>query len=395
MKTHQTCNAELQHQRRQGGVLVLSVGVLILVFAFAAFAIDIGYITTARAQLQKSADAAALAATIEMYDGWGKGATMTAQEVAAAVRQAAVEVAAANEAAGLPGTFIDPNRDVRLGRLQWNPGTESWEKHWGVPEPPYNYNLVEVTTRRDQAGSQQGDRSLRLFLARIIGSSEANVRTTATSALLPALGLRTVPGKNLMILPFALDLPTWNALIHDNVGDDEFSFDPETGTVSPGSDGVREVSLFPYGNHDLPPGNRGTVNIGTSNNSTNTLRRQILEGLNDDDLAFYGGEFRYDDLPMELNGNTGISAGMKEALDQIVGQTRLIPIFSDVSGPGNNAMFTIVKFVPVRVLYARLTGSPSSKRVVIQPAPYVDATVIAGEEVITEETIFAPASLVQ
>jgi hypothetical protein len=391
MKTHHTSNTELQHQRRKGGVLVLSVGVLILVFAFAAFAVDIGYITTARAQLQKSADAAALAATIEMYDGWGKGATMTPQEVAAAVRQAAVEVAAANEAAGLPGTFIDPNRDVRLGQLQWNPDTESWEKHWGASP----YNMVEVTTRRDQSGSQQGDRSLRLFLARIIGSSEANIRTTATSALLPAVGLRTVPGKNVMILPFALDLPTWEDLIHNDVGDDEYSYDPETGTVSPGSDGVREVSLFPYGNHDLPPGNRGTVNIGTSNNSTSTLRRQIREGLNEDDLAFYGGEFRYDDLPMQLNGNTGISAGMKEALDDIVGQTRLIPIFSDVSGPGNNAMFTIVKFVPVRVLYARLTGSPSSKRVVIQPAPYVDATVITGGTEITEETIFAPASLVQ
>ena len=38
-----------------------------------------------------------------------------------------------------------------------------------------------------------------------------------------------------------------------------------------------------------------------------------------------------------LNGDTGISAGVKDELASIKGQPRIIPIFSTVSGNGNNA----------------------------------------------------------
>jgi len=37
-------------------------------------------------------------------------------------------------------------------------------------------------------------------------------------------------------------------------------------------------------------------------------------------------------------------------------------------GPENNASYTIVKFVGVRITYVKLTGSMSNKQVIIQPA---------------------------
>jgi hypothetical protein len=43
-------------------------------------------------------------------------------------------------------------------------------------------------------------------------------------------------------------------------------------------------------------------------------------------------------------------------------------VFSSVSGPGNNAKYTIVGFAGVRIMEVVLTGSMSSKRVLIQPA---------------------------
>ena len=52
----------------------------------------------------------------------------------------------------------------------------------------------------------------------------------------------------------------------------------------------------------------------------------------------------------------------------IIGQTRLIPIFTTVVGNGNNATYDIVMFVGVRVLDVDLTGSMSSKHLTVQPA---------------------------
>ncbi|MBI3864299.1 MAG: hypothetical protein HY290_20640, partial [Planctomycetia bacterium] len=139
-------------------------------------------------------------------------------------------------------------------------------------------------------------------------------------------------------------------------------------SVSAGSDGILEVNLFPQGTGS--PGNRGTVNIGASNNSTATLCRQITDGISPSDLAYYpNGELKFNDSGhLYLNADPGISAGCKSALASIIGQTRIIPIFNSISGNGNNATYDIVEFVGVRILDVDLTGSMSSKHLTVQPA---------------------------
>lgn len=375
---------------RRGAVLILAACLLAMVAGFVAFSIDLGYVSLVQGQLQKSADAAALAAIIETYGGWGSGAQLTPSQIDSAARQAAQDVAGANEAGGLKSTYLNRTRDVRLGQIEWNTSTGQWVKNWGATP----YNLVEVTLHRDQSGSSSGDRPLDLFFAPLFGRKQANTHAVSTCAMLPGVGLRKIPGQNVGVLPIALDVYTWNALMSGS-GTDDYAYDKSTGAVTSGSDGILEVNLYPGGDPLLPAGNRGTVDFGSSGNSTADLARQIVYGLNDQDLADMGGEIRFDDLPIQLNGDTGLSAGIKDELNSIKGQPRLIPLFSSVSGPGNNAYYTIVKFVPIRILYVQLTGKPSSKQVIIQPAPYVSATVIAGGTTITSDTIFAPASLIQ
>lgn len=383
------CHREHVVHPRRGGIVILAAGILVLVFSMAAFAIDLGYIVLTKAELQKSADAAALAGVLEMYDGFGLGALPTESEMEARARAAAVEVAAANRAGGQSTTYADSTRDVRLGQMWWDEDEGAWMKSWGTAP----YNLCEVTLHRDQLGSTTGDAPLDLFFAPMMGKRFANVEVSSAAAMLPGVGLRIVNGRNVGILPITLDVDTWDDLLA-GIGDDDFSFDPETNTISNGPDGILEVNLYPSGSTSLPPGNRGTVDFGHAGNSTADISRQILYGLDDDDLSYFGGEIDFDDLPMQINGDTGLSAGIKDELETIKGEPRLIPLFSEVSGPGNNAMYTIVRFVPIRVLYVRLTGKPSSKRVVIQPAPYVDLTVVPGETEIRSDSIFAPASLI-
>ena len=391
MKRTVTFHLPIQESRR-GIVFVLAIGLFLMIFAFTAFVVDIGYISLSRAQLQKSADAAALAATLEMYEGWGPAATKTQTQVATNSRSAASTVAGSNEGAGESSVYADSTRDVRLGNLQWDDTLNQWVESWGTTP----YNLAEITLRRDQANSTNGDGPLDLFFAPVMGKEQATTVVSAKSALLPGVGLRRIPGRNFGILPITLDLQTWDNLIDHGIGDDNFHWNDDTETITRNAtDNVLEVSLYPTSDPVLPPGNRGTVDFGPNGNSTSDISRQILYGLNDADISALGGEIDFTALPMQLNGDTGLSAGIKDELEAIKGEPRIIPIFDQVSGPGNNAWYRIVKFVPIRIMHVRLTGRPESKQVVIQPALYADPTVIAGETEITEDTIFAPVSLIE
>jgi hypothetical protein len=174
---------------------------------------------------------------------------------------------------------------------------------------------------------------------------------------------------------------------------DNWTWDAECQVVRPWSDGIREVNLFPQGTGS--PGNRGTVDIGSSNNSTNDIARQIVDGVSDTDLEYHGGELKLDEYgELLLNGDTGISAGVKDELASIIGQPRVVPVFQQVEGPGNNAMYTIVKFVGIRILEVKLTGKMSSKRVIVQPAAVVTQSVIASETEGTSQLVYSPVHLV-
>jgi len=177
-------------------------------------------------------------------------------------------------------------------------------------------------------------------------------------------------GSNLEMLPLALDQDTWDGLLAGG-GTDDWKYDTETGEITSGSDGIKEVNLYPQGTGS--PGNRGTVDIGPSNNSTADLSRQIRNGVTQADLDCIGGELRFNaEGKLFLNGDTGISAGIKDDLayirDRKPNKPRIIPIFQSVAGSGNNATYTIVGFAGVRIMDVKLTGSMSSKRVIIQPA---------------------------
>lgn len=387
-------------ESRRGGILVLTAALLVALFAFTAFVVDIGYITLTKAELGKTADGAALAAASELPDGYGNGAIMSQWRASENGRASAVLVGNANEAANRNSTYLSSYRDVRFGKYQWDPNSQQWTKSWD--ESPYN--MAEVTIRRNVYGSggspsTAGDGPLDLFFAPVFGTRKAGTQMVSTAAMLPAVGFRIEPGSGVLagILPIALDVETWDALINHNVGSDQYSYNRNTGEVTEGSDGVREVNLYPNGTADLPPGNRGTVDIGPTNNSTADLVRQILYGINESDLAALaqqGVDLNWSEGTIQLNGDTGLSAGIKDDLEAIKGQPRAIPIFSAVSQPGNNAMYTIVKFVGVRIMFVQLTGKPSSKRVIIQPAPMVDSTFVTGNKVIRNDSMFGPASLI-
>ena len=382
---------------REGSILTLSAGVLVMVLAFASFTVDIGWITLTLGQMHNACDAAALAGATEFGPGTGLAPALNSTDVQANSKDAARSIAAANAAGGLDSTYIDVAQDVRLGQYQWLPDEQRWAEVWGATP----YTLVEVAVHRDRGSAvdingQMMDGPLPLFFAPVIGLSDAGLNVVAAAAIMPGVGFRisSESSSRSDILPIALDETSWNSLLA-GVGDDDYEFNTGLDKVVNSPDGILEVNIYPSGSSSLPPGNRGTVDIGSPGNSTADLKRQIREGINADDLAWFGGEIRFDGEPLELNGDTGISAGIEAALKDVIGEVKAIPLFTSVSGPGNNATYEISRFVGVRIMDVKLTGNPSKRHVTVQPAPFSDSTVIKGQTEIRSDSIFTTPVLIR
>ncbi len=92
---------ELLAPRRRGVVLVMFAIMLVMIFAFVAFAIDVGYMSMVRTALQNAADGAALGGAQEL--GKGQGAVLAGSKA----------VALANTADGISLSLADT--DIELG----------------------------------------------------------------------------------------------------------------------------------------------------------------------------------------------------------------------------------------------------------------------------------------
>ena len=121
-------------------------------------------------------------------------------------------------------------------------------------------------------------------------------------------------------------------------------------------------------------------------------------GPNASDFAYYpDSTLKIEDgSTLELNGNTGISAGVENELEQIIGQPRTLPLYSSVTGNGNNAQFTIVAFAGITVVDVNLNGPMRAKHITIQPSYVVDETAVHGGSAgVTSFFVRRPATLVQ
>ncbi len=383
---------------RKGAILVLSAFVLTIILTFAAFTVDFGMITVTKGQIQNAADSAAHAAALELSRSFGPGSTVTAGTAATNARTQAVDMVARFRTGNLESTAAIADRDVRLGRRVWNSGSNSWQETWGVSP----FNIAEVTVRRTAATNS----ALPMTFTKLFGVSTHNIEGKAVAGVAPAVGFRRSSNQSsfLGILPIAVDLPTWDQLVTANANDDSSVFKDlyahtEGGvSVSRGSDGILEMNIYPDQNANMPSGNRGTVDLGSPNNSTNDLKRQITQGLNAYDLSFFpNSEIRLNnDGNLFLNGDTGISAGIEASLKQIIGHPRSMPIFASVSGPGNNAVYRIVKFVGIRIVAVELSGGPGRRHVTIQPAQYTDGeTIIRGDGPIQYDSIVSKPFLIR
>ena len=141
---------------RRGSILVLSAAMLVMIFAFAAFVVDIGYIAVARNELQTAADSAACAGVIELGNGDYDHRVLA--------QQAALDLAELNSAE--LGEVLTP-ADMTFGA--WDAETSTFTEGGSSP------NAMKVVLRR---ASNNGN-PIPLFFAPILGQEFADVSATA------------------------------------------------------------------------------------------------------------------------------------------------------------------------------------------------------------------------
>jgi len=346
---------------------------LLLITVVVAFAIDIGYIVLVRTQLQVAADSAAMAAAAaDVHEPLD-----TVVDVA---RKYAGYHTAGAEKVDLLAADVEPGvwdfNARTFARSSWNP------------------NAVRVTTRRDRMAGGP----LPLFFARAMGVDRIALKAEATAAYRDDfVGFRIPPGEETVsLLPFALDVETWQSL-QAGMGPDVWTWDRESGQVLPGPDGIAELNLYPEGVDGDNSGNRGTVDIGNADNSTADIVRQILEGPNSRDMAYHGGKLELSENgKLYLTGDTGISAGLKDAVNSVRGQPRIVPLFSEVAKTGNNTLFTIVGFAGIRIVEVKMGGALQDKKIIIQPAKMIIEGGIPGPmPTQSSHYIYSPVRLVR
>ncbi len=142
---------------RRGAVAVVCALTLPVLAAFAAFAIDVGYMMSLQARLQATADAAVLAAA-------------TAGNVPSQAQNLAMDYASKNMSVGEHGYVLTPS-DVVVGN--WNAVTHTFTPAGaGVC-----INAVRVITRRAEVNGNPAE----LFFARILGFYDTDITTDAVA----------------------------------------------------------------------------------------------------------------------------------------------------------------------------------------------------------------------
>lgn len=181
---------ERSKARRKGAVVLLTVLLMVFLFAMVAFAVDIGYIAVARTEAQATADSAAMAGASKLLQQLKQAPIangipiQTAADIELA-RQEARLFASLNKVGGVNGDL--QTLDIDVGYManpydhssfnqasELDTSTGIGANQW--PQRPYDAVRVRIYRDANHAGG-----SLDLFFAKVIGIKQADVSATATA----------------------------------------------------------------------------------------------------------------------------------------------------------------------------------------------------------------------
>ena len=169
--------------------MVLVAVMMILFVAMVSFAVDYGYILTMETDLQRAADAAALAAVQDLVPG--ADGTQDTDAARATVRGYVAD--------NLDAGFQVADADIQMGRFDTSTIYQNVTLfNSGI------FDAVRVTLRRDGSTNAR----IPLFFAQVLGIQDAGITATATAVLQKPCHL----GPGAEVLPFAVPVDEFGPL---------------------------------------------------------------------------------------------------------------------------------------------------------------------------------------
>lgn len=373
--------------------------VILVVCVAAALVFDRLWLDAARIELTASAEAAALAAAGRLADDDRLRTNADTDAIIEAARLTAAAIAADNRVAGHPVQLdASPEGDIRFGVVTEEPTTG---------EPIFietNHNPTSVIVKA-QAVRSRGN-GVALFFRQLTGVHTGNVVSYAEATIdNRVIGFRSLLNAKVPAFPLGIlesdttnsREDTWQRQIVEQQGQDLFGYDDTTHTVTNGPDGLREIVLT----YETPsshvstnstdnetgktPPNFQIIDLGTGL-FEDECRRQILEGLSEDDLANLGGEFVLAGTPLPIDGLSSMLPDVRKELAQMIGHKRICVLYQDdgVGSQSGISRLRATQLVAGRIL--AINGDESTRtEIVFQP------TVVSTRTAIVEPSI--PAEL--
>lgn len=355
------------NKKRRAVVAVQVVVLSTVLFGVAALTIDVGAMFNTRADLQRTADAAALAGVSGyvtddmMLVRRDEGGSELFSDVRLLAQNRMTQIGLSNGTYGTDSTYLTTN-DITLGWIDVSSGTSPIDAALTVNQ----YNAVQVVARRT---TQDPNGPVNFLFASIFGRHHGNVTATATAAFDDRV-LGFDPGFSPgYLLPFTVNKDEYEAQLA--TGSDNYSFDNSAETVANSGDGIGEIDIYP-GN--LAPGNFGLLNIGTPNQGANALGAQIQDGVSPEDVEAEIGSttlafFDSSGLPITypVTGDPGLTAALEADIQTRVGDVVAFLLHSMVVEEGSNAVYTITGIRFGRLMDVRIQGASHRRGLWIQP----------------------------
>lgn len=381
-----TRTCRMRRSRVKRGVIAVQVAVfMVMLLAVAALTIDVGAMFNTRADLQRAADAAALAGasayntdammTIRM----GTGGAATLADVVWRTHSRVNVFANLNPSLGTTATQVDP-ADILTGWINVHSASEALHP----TAAPNEYNAVQVTVRRSTGEASTSNGPLHFFFAPVFGTLTGDVSASAVAIFDDRFAGVTVSEDGAGLLPFTIHEDAFASELA--AGGDQYSYDHDFETVNTTPDGIREIRLYPYplsgSGYEEGDGNFGVLNIGTGNQGVDAEVTQIRNGVTAADFEM---EIGTSDLTLlddsgqpvtyDITGSPGLEVALKAAISDIVGREVGFFLHDNVVLSGSNAIYTITQIRYGRVMDVRLTGAPNQRGLFVQPTSYAGSEI--------------------
>jgi len=192
-----------------------------------------------------------------------------------------------------------------------------------------------------------------------------------------------VPAYPLAILkidPTGKHTETWELQINQKRGRDEYRFDPETKTVSRGSDGIPEIILTGKPRRgEITDANMQLLDFG-SDFKSEAVVRQIRSGLTRKDLKHFQGELLFNGHPLPIHCSPDIENAEQDAFQAMIGQCRICFLYDQVTASSQKYDGTAEckNLVAGRIMAVQRTDNQTT-RIILQPAVMTTRTAILAQ----------------